>query len=123
MGARHSGSAPRCAGVECPSQIMRSAPMKMPAAFLALLLLGAAPEAPLSYPKTKTVDVTEDYHGVKVQDPFRWLEDLTASDTAAWIQSENAVTAGYLGQSPERAKLQARLTALWNYPRTGIPFR
>jgi prolyl oligopeptidase len=77
----------------------------------------------LEYPKTRTVEVSDDYHGVRVPDPFRWLEDLNSPDTVAWVQAQNALTAGYLGQFPDRARIQARLTALWNYPRTGIPVR
>ena len=43
------------------------------AAFAAFL--ATAQETKLKYPQTKKVDVVEDYHGTKVADPFRWLED------------------------------------------------
>ena len=45
----------------------------------------------------------DDYHGTKVADPYRWLEDADSRETAAWVEAENKVTFGYLEQIPERA--------------------
>src|ERR1041385_3584202 len=73
--------------------------------------------APLSYPKAKTVDQVDDYHGVKVADPYRWLEDTDSADTKAWVEEENKVTFGYLDQIPYRAAIRERLLKLWNYER------
>ncbi len=71
----------------------------------------------LSYPPAKKVDVVDDYHGVKVADPYRWLEDTNSPETAAWVQAENKVTETYLSHIPERAKIRARLTELFDYQR------
>jgi prolyl oligopeptidase len=79
--------------------------------------------APLTYPKTRKVDQVDDYHGVKVSDPYRWLEDDKSPETAAWVAGENKVTFAYLNQIPYRAQLQARLRSLLNYPRFGLPVR
>jgi len=46
----------------------------------------AQPGQPLSYPKTATVPHVDDYHGSKIADPFRWLEDDTASAVKAWVK-------------------------------------
>jgi prolyl oligopeptidase len=75
----------------------------------------------LSYPVAKTVDQVDDYHGVKVADPYRWLEDTDSTDTRAWIESENKLTFGYLEQIPYRKAIHDRLMKLWNYERYGIP--
>jgi prolyl oligopeptidase len=75
----------------------------------------------VTYPMTKMGDVVEDYHGTKVADPYRWMEDLDSADVAAWITAENAVTDPYLAALPRRQALNERLTALWNYPRVGLP--
>jgi prolyl oligopeptidase len=92
---------------------------------LALLILSAAPVAAqtIAYPKTAKVVRLDDYHGVKVADPYRWLEDDAASAVAGWVRAQNAVTFGYLDQIPFRARLRARLEELQNYPRYGMPFR
>ncbi|HUP88597.1 MAG TPA: prolyl oligopeptidase family serine peptidase [Longimicrobiales bacterium] len=77
----------------------------------------------LKYPATKKVDVAEDYHGTRVADPFRWLEDQNGAETAAWVQAENDVTFPYLSRLPERDKIKKRMTELWNYSRYSTPFR
>jgi prolyl oligopeptidase len=75
----------------------------------------------LNYPTTKTVDCVEDYHGKKIADPYRWLEDLDDADTRAWIEAQNKVTFAYLEKLPQRESIRKRLTELWNYERYGLP--
>lgn len=75
----------------------------------------------LEYPSTKAVEQTDDYHGVKVEDPFRWLEDVDSQDTKEWVKSQNELTFGYLKKIPEREALVKRLGELWNYERYGFP--
>src|SRR5687768_11187667 len=77
----------------------------------------------LNYPKTATVTQVDDYHGTKVADPFRWLEDDHAPATKAWVEAQNKVTFGYLEQIPQRERIKERLTELWNYERYGVPFK
>jgi prolyl oligopeptidase len=77
----------------------------------------------LVYPQTKTVDVVEELHGVKVADPYRWMEDLDSPELKAWIEAENELTFGYLEQIPEREKINKRLTELWDYEKYGAPFK
>jgi prolyl oligopeptidase len=75
----------------------------------------------LAYPATRTGDVVDDYFGRKVADPYRWLEDLDSSDTAAWVTAQNKVTFAYLDSLPRREAIRKRLTELWDYQRTGVP--
>ncbi|WP_345735290.1 prolyl oligopeptidase family serine peptidase [Prosthecobacter algae] len=78
---------------------------------------------PLPYPETRQDPaVSDDYHGTKVADPYRWLEDDNSEETKAWVTAQNAVTFPYLHQLPKRAELRARLEKLWNYERVGVPF-
>jgi len=75
----------------------------------------------LGYPKAKKIDQVDDYHGVKVQDPYRWMEDTGSADTQSWIEQENKITDAYFATIPQREKIKARLTELWNYERFGAP--
>ncbi|MBI2515924.1 MAG: S9 family peptidase [Opitutae bacterium] len=86
----------------------------------------AAPSLALAawnYPASKTVEHVDDYHGTKVSDPYRWLEELDSADTKAWVAAQNGFTDAELAKMPERALVKQRLTELWNYPRTGVPFK
>lgn len=73
------------------------------------------------YPRPKKVAQVDDYHGVKVSDPYRWLEDGNDPDTLAWIAAENNLTGAYLADIPERQAIKDRLTKLWNYEKYTAP--
>src|SRR5262245_39342358 len=93
-------------------------------ALVAMAACGSPSEKPrvaLKYPPTAMGTVSEDYHGQQVTDPYRWMESLDSPEVAAWIAAQNAVTEPYLAGLPHRAPLTSRLTALWNYPRVGLP--
>ena len=77
----------------------------------------------ITYPKTDKVVQTDDYHGTKVSDPYRWLEDDNSAETKAWVEAQNKVTFDYLNTIPERATLKTRLTELWNYEKYSAPFK
>jgi prolyl oligopeptidase len=77
----------------------------------------------LQYPTTRTVDHVDTYHGTKVADPYRWLEDDTSADTATWVEAQNKVTFAYLERIPYRAPLLKRLNALYNYAKYSSPSR
>ena len=73
------------------------------------------------YPVARMDSTVDDYFGTKVADPYRWMEDDNAAETAEWVAAENEVTRDYLAQIPFRDKIQKRLTELWNYPKYGTP--
>jgi len=77
----------------------------------------------INYPEARKSDQTDDYHGVKVADPYRWLEDLDSAETRAWVEAENKLSFGFLEAIPQRTPIKERLTRLWNYEKYGIPFR
>lgn len=77
----------------------------------------------ITYPKAPTADVVDDYHGKKVADPYRPLEDPDSPATRAWVEAENKVTFAFLDAIPARARLRKRLTRLWDYEKFGVPFK
>jgi len=76
----------------------------------------------LAYPPARKGDVVDDYNGVKVPDPYRWLEELDSPETRAWVAAEAKFTESYLSQIPVRAALRKRLATLLNFERFGVPF-
>jgi prolyl oligopeptidase len=90
---------------------------------LLLLFYTSVMAQTFTYPKANKVDQVDEYHGTKVADPYRWLENPDAEDSRAWIEAQNKLTFGFLDQIPERAKIKERLTKLWNYEKYTAPFR
>jgi len=82
---------------------------------------GLFAEAQMNYPVTKKTDVVDDYHGTKIADPYRWLEDDNSTETKDWVAAQNKVTFDYLSKIPFRDKVKARLGEMWNYTRYGSP--
>jgi prolyl oligopeptidase len=91
------------------------------AAVLAAAIAVQAQRPTLQYPNTKKGDVVDDYHGTKVADPYRWLEDLDSEEVAGWVAAQNALTNGYLEKLPMRQHFRERIGILWDYPKTTIP--
>ncbi|MDQ6912182.1 MAG: prolyl oligopeptidase family serine peptidase [Verrucomicrobiota bacterium] len=79
------------------------------------------PEKPFAYPSAPKSEQTDDYHGTKVADPYRPLEDADSDETKKWIEAENKLTFDYLATISERPKIKARLTKLWDYEKFGVP--
>ena len=73
------------------------------------------------YPEAPKSATVEEYHGVKVADPYRPLEDPDAAATRAWVEAENKITFSFLEGIPQRAAIRARLTALWDYEKVSPP--
>jgi prolyl oligopeptidase len=94
-------------------------------ALLALLvtLSGSAAPLPLPpYPLARRDAALDDYNGVKVADPYRWLEQLDSPETRDWVRAEAQLTDSYLEKIPARPSLEKRLTALLNFEKFGMPF-
>ena len=72
-------------------------------------------------PASRVDPVTENLHGTKVTDPYRWLEDQDNPQTRAWIDAQNQYTLAYLSRVQGRDKIQQRLEALRRYDSRSIP--
>lgn len=88
---------------------------------ISLLTTSILGQTKYSYPPAKKVDQVDDYHGTKVPDPYRWLEDTGSADTQAWIEAQNKLTDSYFSSIPGRDALRERLTEIWNYERISAP--
>jgi prolyl oligopeptidase len=77
----------------------------------------------LAYPQTKTVDVVDTAFGIKIPDPYRWLEDDVRVNPAVadWVKAQNKVTDAYLDTLPGKDVLAARMKKLFDYERFGLP--
>ena len=112
LAALAATATPAAAQPPAPNAAPHAAPAAAPAS-----------AARVQYPPTRRVDQVDDYHGTRVADPYRWLEDLDGAETARWVAAQNAVTSAYLAALPGRDVLKQRLTAMWNYPRVSLPWR
>ncbi|HMB05893.1 MAG TPA: prolyl oligopeptidase family serine peptidase [Isosphaeraceae bacterium] len=82
---------------------------------------GAEPRHGPRYPEAPRSDTVDDYHGTRIADPYRPLEDPDSPETRAWVEAENKVTAAFLEAIPAREAIKKRLTELWNYEKFGVP--
>ncbi|MFZ0297918.1 MAG: prolyl oligopeptidase family serine peptidase [Candidatus Sulfotelmatobacter sp.] len=77
--------------------------------------------APSGPPKAEMRPVTENLHGTKIVDPYRWLEDGTSVDTQKWVAEEMAYTRSVLDPLPGREAIHKRLTELLGIGSIGVP--
>jgi len=84
---------------------------------------GAPRDNGITYPEAPRLDLTDEHHGVKVPDPYRWLEQTDSEQTRKWIEAQNKIAYAYLEKIPKRQAIKDRLTALWNFERYGIPHK
>jgi prolyl oligopeptidase len=76
----------------------------------------------MHYPDAPRSPVVDDYHGTKVADPYRWLEEADSPATARWVEQQNALTRSLL-DGPDREAIKKRLSELYDYPRVSVPSR
>ena len=75
----------------------------------------------IEYPHSDREQVTDNYFGREIADPYRWLEDDLSERTAEWVKAQNEVTFDYLGKLGARKAIRARLEELYNFPTESAP--
>lgn len=75
----------------------------------------------LTYPPAIRGDQVDDYHGVEVADPYRWMEDIDSPETRAWVKAEGKLTSDYLAALPDRDAIVERLKRVWSFERWSPP--
>jgi prolyl oligopeptidase len=112
-----------CAG---PGMPPRPTPVPTVAAAAPSASASAAPAvnpARLPYPPTRTTDTVDTLHGVRVADPYRWLEDGASPEVQSWVKAESAFTRAWLDRLPEHDALKQRFRELFDIERMGPPLR
>jgi prolyl oligopeptidase len=87
-----------------------------------LLTIGTSMAKNFEYPEAAKDKTVDDYYGTKVDDPYRWLENVDSPETVAWIKKENALSLPYLEKLPSRGDFQKRLTKLLKFERYSSPY-
>ena len=72
-------------------------------------------------PETARGDVVDTVHGVRIADPYRWLEDQESPETRAWIDRQNEYTASFLEKLESKQPIEKRYTELLKVDHTDIP--
>src|SRR5580700_67253 len=81
----------------------------------------AQSSAALAPAKAEARPLTENFHGTKVTDNYRWLEDGKNPDTQKWVDEETAYTRSVLDPLPGRDAINKRLTELLTIGNIGVP--
>jgi len=89
-------------------------------ALFAGFTLADAPERSPAYPPARPTDVVDDYHGTKVADPYRWLEDGESAETAAFTDAQNKLVRQFV-DGGTRELIRSQLLSIWNYPKLSPP--
>lgn len=85
----------------------------VPLIFLCLLSVAQRSEAP-ALPATPKRPVIDEYHGVRVIDDYRWLEDGKNPEVIAWSDAENRHARALLDPLPLHAEIQQYLKKILN---------
>ncbi|GCE04989.1 prolyl oligopeptidase family serine peptidase [Dictyobacter aurantiacus] len=75
----------------------------------------------MNFPITRRDETIEDYHGTRVADPYRWLEDEKSAQTQSWVEQQHALARAYLDKLPDLEQIRARYIELFNYPKFSAP--
>lgn len=76
-----------------------------------------------AYPKTRRDLLSETLHGVKICDPYRWLENPDSEEVKSFVSQQNKLVRSFLSQSPIRDKFEKKMTQLMDYEKYGCPMK
>ncbi|KAI6223442.1 Prolyl endopeptidase [Aphelenchoides besseyi] len=72
------------------------------------------------YPQARRDEkIVDDFHGTKLSDPYRWMEDPDNEETKAFVDELNKISKPFIEQSVVREKLKEKLTKMWDYEKYG----
>ncbi|KAK6040020.1 hypothetical protein COOONC_22473 [Cooperia oncophora] len=66
--------------------------------------------SPSVYPTARRDEsIVDNFHGTKVPDPYRWMEDPDAEETRHFVDQLNAISESFLAKAPSRDKIRKRV--------------
>lgn len=74
------------------------------------------------YPSTKRETVVDNVHGVKIEDPYRWLEDASSEEVKTWVESQNEFTDSVMNEYSGLETIKKRLWDLFHYDYVMVGF-
>ena len=81
---------------------------------------GAATRSPGAPPATRIEVVADTYHGTRVDDPYRWLEDWDSQEVKTWSEAQSTYARDVLNELPGRPAIRARMEQLYTSPQTVV---
>ena len=73
------------------------------------------------WPATRRDDVVDTIFGVKVSDPYRWLENADAPEVKQWMTAQDSYARGELAKLPGREEFAKRLREVFYYDAQSAP--
>jgi len=83
------------------------------------ILTAQVPQQP---PVARRVDFEETFHGVRLNDPYHWLENFDDPVAAAWIDAQDRYARAYLASRPGQDRLRQRYGELSRFERLSVPY-
>lgn len=93
-------------------------------ALAAFASIGHTQTPVLDYPLARRVEHVDEYHGVEVADPYRWMEEMDSEETRAWMEAEAELLERFLSEVPAHAAILERIHELGELGSAyGVPVR
>ncbi len=88
-----------------------------------ILFSFAGAQTRLNYPTTRRGDDADTYHGQRVADPYRWLEQMDSPQTRAWAKAQDALATDFLKSTPMRETFRERIASISKHDLTSAPIK
>lgn len=75
------------------------------------------------YPHTKKIDYFYEVHGIQIEDPYIWLENLEDPEVKSWINSQNRLTVSTLKNFHGFRKLYREIERSWRKEYISLPIK
>jgi len=84
-----------------------------------LLLYGCGQE--FSAPNTRSIIHYDEYHGQKINDPYRWLEKFTTDEVKEWVSLQNDFSSNFIDNQYQK-NIQKDLESIWTSEYLSTPY-